>query len=363
MNILFLDQFSDPGGAQRCLADLLPAIRQRGWRATVAAPGHGRLRDLAAPHGEYRELRGGSYGSGSKSARDVARFVSEIPRLAREIDRLIRETEADLLYVNGPRLMPAAAGARIPVLFHAHSHLPKRYAAALTGLSIASAGATVVAICNYVAEPLRLYAPGRRITVAYNGVEDGFPRLPRAGPPRIGVIGRIAPEKGQLDFVEAVRMLPRDWSYLVCGAPLFSDAAALRYFDRVKSAAEGLPVAFPGWTDDARAVLAGLDLLVVPSRAEPGTTRVILEAYAAGVPVVATRSGGIPEILAGGETGFLTSPGDPAALARSIRDAMSRDLTAVVARARRAWQENFTLERYQSRILNILEKVGASARR
>ena len=89
----------------------------------------------------------------------------------------------------------------------------------------------------------------------------------------------------------------------------------------------------------------------------------ILEAYAAGVPVVATRSGGIPEIVAGGETGFLVAPGDPAALARSIREAMSRDLTAVAARARRAWQENFTLERYQSRILNILEKVGASARR
>src|SRR5579859_8167135 len=47
MTILFLDQFSDLGGAQRCLLDLLPAVRDRGWRAHVAAPGDGPLRTHA----------------------------------------------------------------------------------------------------------------------------------------------------------------------------------------------------------------------------------------------------------------------------------------------------------------------------
>ena len=49
MNILFLDQFSDLGGAQRCLLDLLPAVIERGWRAHVAAPGEIALLELALP--------------------------------------------------------------------------------------------------------------------------------------------------------------------------------------------------------------------------------------------------------------------------------------------------------------------------
>jgi glycosyltransferase involved in cell wall biosynthesis len=228
MKILFLDQFSDLGGAQRCLLDLLPAIRERGWSVTVAAPGRGPLRDRVLPFGDYHEIQCGSYSSGAKTTREALRFAVEIPRLAWRIRKLIQDSGADLLYVNGPRLVPAAAGARVPIVYHAHSHLPKHYAAALTALPLAHAGATVIAICHYVAEPLRLYLAPEQIHVAYNGVEDGIRRTTRSGPPRIGVIGRIAPEKGQLDFVHAARELPRDWRYAICGAPLFSDAAALR---------------------------------------------------------------------------------------------------------------------------------------
>ena len=89
MNILFLDQFSDLGGAQRCLLDLLPAVRERGWRAHVAAPGDGELRGRAVALGaEFHPIRCGPYESGNKSMGDFARFAAELPRLAREIARL-----------------------------------------------------------------------------------------------------------------------------------------------------------------------------------------------------------------------------------------------------------------------------------
>jgi glycosyltransferase involved in cell wall biosynthesis len=387
MNILFLDQFSDLGGAQRCLLDLLPAVRERGWRAHLAAPGDGDLRTTAVAQGaEFHSIRCGPYESGAKSMGDLARFAVELPSLAREIARLARETGADIVYVNGPRLLPAASFSSRPMVFHCHSYLGKGYAAALAGIALANA--QVIGSCHFVLEPLRPFIGSSRIEVVYSGVEDfGFrisdfgyavrhsanlrsagdhPKSEIRNPKSsIGLIGRIAPEKGQLEFVQAARMLPPNCHFILCGAPLFSSPAAARYFELLREAAAGLPIEFLGWREDVNSVLSKLDLLVVPSEPVEGTTRVILEAYAAGIPVVAYASGGIPEIVRDGETGFLVPPGDPAKLAARIRAALSNPaaLHAVARNGRRAWRERFTLAEYQSRVLNILERVGSSARK
>jgi glycosyltransferase involved in cell wall biosynthesis len=367
MNILFLDQFSDLGGAQRCLLDLLPAVRERGWRAHVAAPGDGCLRPRAVALGaEFHAIECGPYESGRKSARDLVWFASELPGLARKIRLLVRETEAEIVYVNGPRLLPAASFSRAPLVFHCHSCLGKGYAAALAGASLS--GATVIGSCRFVLEPLRPYVESGQTEVVYNGIDKPqrttVDAPQRACPPvQVGVVGRIAPEKGQLTFVEAARMLP-NCRFVICGAPLFGDRAATRYFDRVRDSATGLPVEFTGWCDDVGSVLSGLDLLVVPSAPGEATTRVILEAYAAGVPVVASASGGIPEIVRDGETGFLVQPANPARLAARIREALADParLRIIAANAYTAWREHFTLGEYQRRILNILERVGSRAR-
>ena len=371
MNILFLDQFSDLGGAQRCLIDLLPAVRARGWRIHVAAPGAGPLKDYVE---NYHQIGSGPYASGAKTARDLFHFAQELPKLTRQISDLAKECSASIVYVNGPRLLPAAAMARFPLVFHCHSHARHRYAAALAGISLATAHATVIASCDYVAEPLRVYLPPNRITVVYNGVASNEahafatdPRLvarPSGSGPRIGIIGRIAYEKGQLEFVQTARLLPANYTFVICGTPLFSNPAAIEYSEQVRKAATGLPVEFLGWRDDVNSVLSDLDLLVVPSAPGEATTRVILEAFAAGVPVVATLSGGIPEIISDRETGYLVPAADPKKLAAKIREALEDEdrLARIACKALRVWRERYTLAQYQSRILNILEKVGASAR-
>src|ERR1700688_4721316 len=110
MNILFLDQFSDLGGAQRCLIELLPAIRDRGWQAHVAAPGNGELRDRALALGAtYRQIASGPFQSGGKSFSDLFHFARELPQLANEIATLASNSQAEIVYVNGPRLLPAAS--------------------------------------------------------------------------------------------------------------------------------------------------------------------------------------------------------------------------------------------------------------
>jgi glycosyltransferase involved in cell wall biosynthesis len=390
MNILFLDQFSDLGGAQRCLLDLLPAVRAHGWQAHVAAPGDGELRGRAVALGaKFHAIRCGPYESGQKSIGDVARFAAELPRLALEIARLARETRADIIYVNGPRLLAAAGFSSRPMVFHCHSYLGKGYAAALAGISLGSA--QIIGSCNFVLEPLRPFMGPSQMEVVYNGVavagETACPTLldqldkpdgmsqpdkldqrvgqavsPARLPHTIGMIGRIAPEKGQLEFVQAARLLPSNWRFILCGAPLFSNP---RYLELVREAAAGLPIEFLGWRENVAAVLSELNLLVVPSAPIEGTTRVILEAYAAGVPVVASASGGIPEIVRDGETGFLSPPGDPAKLAERIRTTLANPaaLHTIAQNARRAWSERFTVAEYQRRILDILERVGSSARK
>jgi glycosyltransferase involved in cell wall biosynthesis len=371
MNILFLDQFSDLGGAQRCLIELLPALRDRGWRSCVAAPGSGPLREhVLARGGEFRQIRCGPYRSGSKSVQDVFHFAKELPALAREIAAAAREFCADIIYVNGPRLLPAASLASrglAPLVFHCHSYLRRRYAAALAGISLDAARATVIASCRFVAGPLRLYVPSSRIEVVYNGVESSQAYPANGALPsewRVGVVGRIAPEKGQLEFLQAARLLPPNCRFVICGSPLFANPTASAYFDHLRESANGLPVEFLGWQDDVGAVLSHLHLLVVPSAPDEGTTRVILEAYAAGVPVVAMNSGGIPEIVSDGETGLLAPAGDPAKLAAKIREGLDRpaSLARLAQNARLAWRDRYTLGRYQTRILSILERVGASAR-
>ncbi len=362
MNILFLDQFSELGGAQLCLLELLQPIRDRGWRALVAAPGVGPLRERALALGAaYRPIHVGSYESGRKSAADVFRFARELPLLAKEIAGFAREFAADIVYVNGPRLLPAARlAAPKRLVFHCHSYLHKRYAAALTG--VAAAGATVIANCHFVAAPLTPYAVP---TVIYNGVSSSSiePERKRSSEHScftVGVLGRIAPEKGQLELMHTARLLGPGFQFVVCGSLFSGDG----YYERVRAAANGLPVAFLGWREDTAAVLAELDVLAVPSTKHEATTRVILEAYAAGVPVIASNSGGIPEIVVDGETGFLVPPANPAKLAAKIREAAANPptLRKLSDTAREVVRERYSLVQYQGRVMSILERVGASAR-
>ncbi len=368
MNILFLDQFGGLGGAQRCLLDLLPGMAAHGWTAHVAIPEDGPLASKIRASGiAVDSITCGPYTSTRKSFLDAARFCLETPQLARRIASLATSQAIDLLYVNGPRLLPASAIAarrlRLPLLFHCHVHLGQPAAIRAAGWSLAVSSATTIGCCHFAAAPLRAYVNPEKLHVIYNGTDDlSRPKSALDGPPRIAIVGRIEPDKGQMDFVLAARILkPRfpDLRLLVVGAPLFSGAA---YFDRVRQAAEGLPVEFQGWSDDIAETLSQIAALIVPSFPNDPNPRVILEAFSARVPVVAFPSGGIPEILTDEETGFLTVGRGPEALAARIADVLSMppaDREAVTARARAAWERSFTLERYRRDIAARIAQAGS----
>jgi glycosyltransferase involved in cell wall biosynthesis len=210
---------------------------------------------------------------------------------------------------------------------------------------------------------LRRYVKPERLHVIYNGVagpaKPAEPKQAR-GDFRIGVVGRIAPEKGHADFLQAARLLNEalpNCRFVICGEALFADPVSREYRQTLDELARGLPVEFLGWRDDVYEVLSRLDLLVVPSTREPATTRVVLEAYSCALPVVAYPTGGIPEVLSDGETGFLVTPMEPDALAERILTLVLREperLERAAAAGLKLWRERFGVERYQLDVIKVL---------
>jgi len=361
-SILCLEQFSNLGGGQLALVDLLPAFRERGANVRVALPGGdgplaSKLRDLDFA---VDALSLSLYSNGRKTLLDAARYALELPGLQRAIHRLLTMHRVDLLYVNGPRLLPAASlvarRMSVPLLFHCHNRIAQSSAASLAGRALRLSRARVLACSRFAAEPLEPHIDPELLAVLYNGVAPLAPphKTPACKLHRIGVIGRIDPEKGQLAFIEAAHSLIRQFpgcTFFIVGAPSFSNH---RYVEEVIRASAGLPITFTGWRHDIANVFAELDLLVVPSTPLDAAPRVILEAFAARVPVVASASGGIPEIVEDNINGFLAPPD---ALATYIAKVLTMDhsrLAAVVDRAYKSWQTNYTLDAYRRRVADLL---------
>lgn len=362
MNILFVDQFGDLGGGQQCLLDLIPAVVERGWRAVAAIPPEGELTQRLVELGVTVEpIAPGHYSYGRKSVADVALFLAAGPPLALRLRSLIRKHAIDLVYVNGPRVLPAAALAArgLPIVFHAHNHLPPGLSRRLVRAALDYC-TEVISVSQFTAT----YLGRGSVRIIPNGAGDLSSGTKRPGPVRVGMIGRIAPEKGQLDFVEAVRLLPRDWEFLVAGTTMLATPS---YAGQVRARASGLPVRFVGWQSDLRQLYAQLDLVVVPSAPGEGFGRVIIEAFSAGVPVVAYDSGGIGELIEDGVTGYLVRPQTPEALASAIGAAIAspEQRRSIAHQAQARWESRYTLQHYRDRVTSVIacaaNKVRAAA--
>jgi len=364
IKVLCVDQYANIGGAQRSLLDLLPAFSQRGWQPSVAAPNSGPFADAVRQRG-YRvhDLNCGTYASTKKPPVEMLRYTSRLCRLARSLDRLIYRHQFNVLYVNGPRVLPSAAWVAklrgFPLVFHCHNRLLQSSAIALAGRSLRLSASHLIGCCQYAASPLQKYVAPARLKILFNGVPDMEVDSvrPLRTVKRIGIVGRVDSDKGQVEFMQAARLVTQhipDCRFVVAGAPAFSGAD---YYQKTVTSGEGLPVSFVDWQDDVAQVYSDLDLLAVPSRATEATTRVILEAYSARVPVVAFPSGGIPEVLRDGETGFLTRAISAEALAERILFALRMDecrLASIVERARQEWVNRYTVEAYRDGVCSFL---------
>jgi glycosyltransferase involved in cell wall biosynthesis len=178
----------------------------------------------------------------------------------------------------------------------------------------------------------------------------------------VGAAGRLSPEKGFGVLVEAVGRLVSEVPDV--GFVIFGDGPLRAQLSR-RIDSEGLTgrCLLAGFCDDLDRLLPHLDLLVLPSFTE-GLPNVVLEAFAAGVPVVATAVGGTPEVVVDGVNGYLVPAGDPAALARRIRDALEVEerRRAMGQRGRDRIRNEFTFEAQSARYQQLFDELAGSRR-
>lgn len=356
MKVLLVDQFGEMGGAQRCLAEAAEGFSARSWTLEAAIP-PGPLADALTRCGaRIHTLPCGPFRAGSKTLGDSLRFMFQLPRQA----AVIRSIPADVVFVNGPRVLPAAALGRRgrPLIHHVHWMVPQAAASWLARLALRRSDAFAIVSSRAGAAWVGTSVdPSRLVKIPYGVAGSSAPPPVREEIRHIAVLGRVSPEKGQLDFVQAARMVHehiRGLRFTVGGAAMFGGTS---YGDSVRSAAAGLPVEFPGWIEDTAAFLRTVDLLVVPSKSIDNTPRVILEAFAAGTPVMAFEGGGLPDLIQNGETGLLLRDRTAKGLASAILKAVTRpeELNRLAENAWQRWSERYTLRRYQSDICDAVE--------
>ncbi len=175
----------------------------------------------------------------------------------------------------------------------------------------------------------------------------------------IGSVGRLDPVKGHNYLVEAFVIL----------APRFPDLHLALVGDgelvpELRSRAEDLGLSdrilFLGWREDVPDLLHAFDLFVFPSLSE-GMGRALVEAMAGGRPIVASRVSSIPEVLAGGEAGYLVEPASAAALAGGIEKVLlDRELQARLAKVARERARNYSVETMLQKIEAVYQDVLGS---
>lgn len=180
-----------------------------------------------------------------------------------------------------------------------------------------------------------------------------------ADAPLIGFVGRLAGEKGAEVFVRAGLLL-RSWlpsahMVLVGEGPQESELRAL--VDRFEL---GGRVHLASVRRDMPAVYHELDILVSSSHSE-AMPLVVMEAMASGLPVIATRVGGVPDVVEQGQTGWLVDPGDFEGIAAMLAQVLSRpaDLERMSARARSRALERFSLVDSVTRTERLLTQLAS----
>jgi glycosyltransferase involved in cell wall biosynthesis len=281
----------------------------------------------------------GHYRPGGKSLGEKLEFGARSLACTIGLARTVLQRRVRLVYINGPRALPAGVLAarftRTPVLFHLHRALTRK-SDLFVATKAAARASKIVACSHAAAQALTARAPLlTRITqVLYNpapggptgdslsgrGIAPSF-----GGGPVVGLVGRITPQKGQKVLLRAAARLRDRWPDLrivFVGDVESGNARDAAYLKEVEATVTELGlrrhVYFAGYQSDPNPYYARFDVMAVPSLESEGLPMVVVEAAARGVPAVASKAGGVPEVIHDGHSGLLVAPGDDRALAESL---------------------------------------------
>jgi glycosyltransferase involved in cell wall biosynthesis len=339
----------DVGGLERVVATLARAQHEAGARVVVyCLDGAGVLaQPLPAAGVPVRVVH--------RRARGIdARAVLRLARMLRRDAVTIVHCHNHAAMVYGALAARLAARPRVVYTVHGARTSARRATGRWQRMGLLR---EVVFVSRHARDVARVAGTRAHTHVVTNGVDSSAFALDRAAGERVrrelgiapdarvcGIVARLTPAKDHRTLFEAVRRLREAGSGVHCivvgdgemrGA-LESAVRALGLDDLVH---------FTGARANVRDYLGAMDVFVLSSVTE-GLAMTLLEAMAAGKPVVATRVGGNPEVVEDGRTGLLVSPGDPDALASAVDTILRRpELQAAMGAAGRdRARRNFSLE-------------------
>jgi glycosyltransferase involved in cell wall biosynthesis len=343
MTVLLVVASEDDGGVARVAATLATRLPDHGVRVVVALQREGTVGPRLAAAGVVVHVipelietldRGAD---GRSSLRAIARNISRLPSAVRALRALAQKHDAAILYGHGswPNHLVAEATRDWPhvaprAVWHVHSAFSAvNHAAARTMLARGDVGAIIAVSRSAAAWYERTNA---RIEVIHNGVAidacrraAGSPVLRRrlgldARAFIVGYAGRLVAHKGIHVIARAagpiLDRIPHAHIAVLGGAPASARTEVVA--DLRRKFGEHERVHLCGYVDDVLPHIAGFDVALTPSTYADPCPLSVLEALGVGVPVVASRIGGIPEIVDDGIDGLLVPPGDPVALARAV---------------------------------------------
>jgi L-malate glycosyltransferase len=329
------------GGAEKQLVLLAKGLHQRGLDVCVLVMIGNGVREAGLREAGVPVIQLGM--QPLPDWRAYPELIVTLARMASQLRRFRPTVVHGFLFHSYVMGAIAARMARVPVVVAGRSRddfkrghriqlFIEKIATRLTDLLVANAHA--VATCVHDGERV----PRNKVTVVYNGIPpDGFvPAQPAEVDtvlPVLLCVANLRSYKGHVHLFDALALL-RDRG-LPCTLLLAGDGpdrAALH----ARAAELRIDVRFLGQRTDVDRLLARADLAVLPSLTE-GMSNAVMEAMAAGRPVVATAVGGIPELLADGR-GALVPPADPAALANAIADVFgNRSAAEQMAQRAKDW--------------------------
>jgi glycogen(starch) synthase len=324
MNVLFWSETYPPsvGGVEVWGSLFVDALTARGHRVAVvcgAEPGRDAERDDGDGAARLHRFPFWQSLTGKDGARSFA---------TRAVIARLKETfRPDVVHLSslGPSLfydLVTRHAWRAPTLLTLHGSLRRGPSPGVFVRRVIAEADWVVGVSHAVLAEARELAPAvtARSSVIHHGIAPGpvGGAPPSVDPPQLVCLGRLVRDKGFDVAIDAMvplrRLLPAVRLVVAGDGP---EAPGLR--DRVCRLGLGDCVAFVGAVApaDVPALLERASVIVIPSRAE-GFGLVALEAAAVGRPVVATRIGGLPEVLDAEKTGLLVEPDQPAALAHAV---------------------------------------------
>lgn len=377
LRVAILDHTAALGGAELALLRLLDRLPHDIETHTVLFT-EGPLATELRDHGHRVEvlplgaLAATDRHTAGRSPWAAARNAARALPFAVRLGLLVRRLRPDLIHTTSLKAdligIPVSWIARRPLVWHVHDRISPDYLprpmVMLIRFLARFAPRHVIVNSHATAATL----PGiRRLTVAYPGFSPnqvGQRPSERSAPdpPVIGIVGRISPTKGQLEFVRAAaRVLARrpDARFRIIGDALFGERD---YGEEVRRevAALGIDenVEFVGFVTNPAAALDQLSVCVHASPTPEPFGQVIVESMIRGIPVIATESGGVTEIMRpeGGELlGWLVPPRDVVALADAMLDALD-DPEQARERAQEAWvaaRERFPITRTAAAVSEV----------